>query len=64
MKPVHHCKACGFVSTIGSEFTREYGVRVCLDCKADYGKDADVTRWIDQAAAQAARASVGVVVEP
>ncbi len=53
MRPVFSCRSCGFVSTLGHEFTRFQGVRVCKDCKEDYGRDADVTRWIDQAVASA-----------
>ena len=57
MRKVHSCKSCGFVSTVGEEFGRVQGVKVCLDCKEDYGKDANVTRWVDEKVAAAAKAS-------
>lgn len=49
MKSVYVCRSCGFVSTCGSEFRLEQGVRVCVDCKEEYGKNEDVSRWIDSA---------------
>jgi hypothetical protein len=58
MRKVHSCQSCGFVSTIGEEFGRVQGVKVCLDCKDDYGKDANVTRWVDEKVAAAAKAAV------
>lgn len=57
MRKVHSCQSCGFVSTIGEEFGRVQGVKVCLDCKDDYGKDANVTRWVDEKVAAAAKAA-------
>lgn len=49
LKSVYVCRYCGFVSTLGGEFRVEQGIRVCVDCKADYGKDEDVTQWINAA---------------
>lgn len=48
MRKVHACQSCGFVSTMGSEFVRFLGVKVCAECKTEYGSDPDVTRWIDE----------------
>jgi len=63
MRKVHSCQSCGFVSTIGTEYGREQGVKVCLDCKADYGKDADVTRWIDEKVAAGEKAAASAAPE-
>lgn len=49
---VHHCRSCGFISTCGPAFTRLLGVKVCKECKDDYGTDDDVTRWVDAAVAR------------
>lgn len=48
MRVVHACQACGFVSTMGSEFVRFLGVKVCGECKVEYGRDPDVTCWIKE----------------
>lgn len=48
MKELHHCKSCGFLSTIRSAFTIFMGLMCCIDCKNEYGNDEDVTRWIDK----------------
>lgn len=53
MRSVHHCKSCGFVSTIGSEFSRKESVLFCKDCLASEATDQDVGRWIGQALAAA-----------
>lgn len=58
MREVHSCESCGFVSTIGGEFGRVEGINVCLDCRGDYGKDADVTRSVNEKVAAAAKAAV------
>ena len=54
MRKLHQCKSCGHLSTAGSEFTRiaaENGrrVTVCDECAESYGRDSDVTRWVNQA---------------
>lgn len=54
MRKLHQCKSCGHLSTAGSIFTRiaaENGhmVKVCDDCAESYGRDSDVTRWVNQA---------------
>jgi hypothetical protein len=57
MRKVHSCQSCGFVSTVGEEFGRVQGIKVCLDCKEDYGKDENVTRWVNEKVADAAKAA-------
>jgi len=49
MKSLFVCRSCGFLSTLGSEFRVEQGIRVCLDCKTEYDRDVDVTRWVNAA---------------
>lgn len=63
MRKVHSCQACGFLSTTGTEYGRQQGVKVCLDCKADYGKDADVTRWIDEKVAAREKEATSAALE-
>jgi ribosomal protein L37AE/L43A len=48
--PVHHCKSCGFISTIRNEYTRKKGILICKSCEEDYNAgDENVTRWINSA---------------
>lgn len=56
MRKLHACRSCGHVSTAGGEFKRitasdGHTVKVCDECAKVYGRDSDVTRWVDQAAA-------------
>lgn len=56
MKTLHHCRSCGHLSTSGGGFTMATAsngglVKVCVCCAEDYGRDAEVTRWVDEAAA-------------
>lgn len=42
MKTLHSCQACGFLSTLGSEFVRiSDSALLCIECKkdADAGKE-------------------------
>lgn len=54
MRKLFHCCSCGFLSTSGTAFKRTKGVLVCDDCRDEYGKDEDVTRWTDRAVEKAA----------
>jgi protein-arginine kinase activator protein McsA len=63
MQKLHQCLSCGHLSTAGSVFTRitaENGrkVRVCDECAESYGRDTEVTRWVNQAAERIALESV------
>ncbi len=52
MRPLFHCRCCGFLSTLGSEFTRVDGVlvdRLCAE-RVRAGDDRE-TRWLADARA-------------
>lgn len=54
MRKLHQCCSCGHLSTAGSVFTRIVAkngrkVKVCDECAESYGRDSDVTRWVNQA---------------
>lgn len=56
MRKLHACRSCGHLSTAGEAFKRITAangskVKVCDDCAEDYGRDANVTRWANEAAA-------------
>lgn len=53
MKPLFRCRACGFLSTLGSEFTRRDGVMFDRDCleRADAGEQP-IAEWVADALAR------------
>lgn len=53
MRPLYRCRACGFLSTLGSEFKRRDGVMFDKDCleRADAGEQP-VARWVAEAVAR------------
>jgi hypothetical protein len=54
MVPLFRCRACGFLSTLGSEFTRVEGVRFDKDCAESHalGLEPGAT-WVREAIAEA-----------
>lgn len=53
MRPVFHCQACGFVSTLGTQFVRIEGVLVDKQCASDFkDKKEPCTQWVEAAIAQ------------
>jgi transcription elongation factor Elf1 len=61
MKKLYQCKSCGHLSTVGSVFARIIAkngrkVIVCDDCAESYGRDSDVTRWVNRAGERIAEA--------
>lgn len=48
---LYWCVSCGFLSTKRNAYKVRNGKIVCLDCDSDFGLDANVTRWMEQAGA-------------
>ncbi len=49
MIPLFSCRACGFLSTLGSEFTRIQGVTFDKDCAAAYERGEEPQRrWVEE----------------
>lgn len=59
MKRLHACAVCGFLSTLGSEFTRLEGLTVDKEC-AEHIKDgtSSAAKWFASAKARAAAKAV------
>lgn len=51
MRPLYFCRACGFLSTLGSEFKRRDGVLFDKGCLERAEWDANTARWIAEAIA-------------
>lgn len=51
MKPLFRCRACGFMSTLGSEFKRRDGVLFDAGCLERGEWDPTIARWIAEAVA-------------
>ena len=53
MKPVYHCKACGFVSTITAEYSVISGLMFCIGYIDDYKRGIEpACQWIKDAIEQ------------
>lgn len=56
MQRLFHCRCCGFLSTLGSEFTRIDGLTVDKDCAEKIrAKDQQAVRWFEEAKAAEAQ---------
>lgn len=51
MKPLYRCRACGFLSTLGSEFKRRDGVLFDTGCLDRAEWDETTAQWIAEAIA-------------
>ena len=51
MRPLFRCRACGFMSTLGSEFKRRDGILFDTGCLERGEWDPTIARWIAQAIA-------------
>lgn len=51
MRPLFRCRACGFMSTLGSEFKRRDGILVDTGCLERGEWDPTIARWIAEAIA-------------